>query len=144
VYHSFAEVARVAENDGAGDLRIGSRTEFLKGGSVTMAGASAQPIFERDPVKLDPGHYRVELQNDRIRLVWISYGPRERSVMHQHPPGLAVFLTDANFEFTYPNGKKENIQAKAGQFLWFAEIWEHLPENLSDRKFEALYVELKT
>ncbi len=105
---------------------------------------AAQPIFERDPVKLDSDRYKVELENDRIRVVRISYGPRERSVMHQHPPGLVVFLTDADFEFTCPDGKKENIQGKAGQFLWFGETWEHLPENLSDRRFEAVYVEPKT
>ena len=96
-----------------------------------------------DAVQVDPKHYKVELENDRVRVVRIRYGPREKSVMHQHPPGLAVFLTDGSFKFTYPDGKTETIQGKAGEFLWFAEPWEHLPESLSDTGFEGIYIDLK-
>ena len=104
---------------------------------------AAQPAFERDPVKLDSKHYKVELENDRVRVVRIRYGGREKSVMHQHPPGIGVFLTDASFRFSYPDGKTENIQAKAGEYLWFGEVWEHDPENMSDKNAEVIYVELK-
>src|SRR2546422_5729557 len=37
-----------------------------------------------DAVKVDPKHYKVELENDRVRVVRITYGPREKSVMHGH------------------------------------------------------------
>jgi quercetin dioxygenase-like cupin family protein len=111
---------------------------------IAMDGASARPALERDPVKIDPNHYKVELENDKVRVVRIRYGPHEKSPMHQHPPGVAVFLTDAECEFIYPDGKKENIQAKAGEFQSFAEAWEHEPRNLSANPLEVLYVELKT
>jgi len=78
-----------------------------------------------------------------VRIVRISYGPRETSVMHQHPPGAAIFITDGDFKFTFPDGRIEEIHAKAGDYLWFGEPWEHLPENLNDKSFEALYIELK-
>jgi quercetin dioxygenase-like cupin family protein len=109
-----------------------------------MASVKAQTVLERDAVRVDPQHYKVELENDRVRVVRISYRGREKSVMHQHPPGIGIFLTDARFRFTYPDGKAEDIQAKAGEFLWFGEPWEHLPENLADEKSEVLYVELKS
>src|SRR5882762_9705579 len=48
-----------------------------------------QPIA--DPVKLDPKHYKVDFENDRVRVLRISYGPREKSVMHSHPDSMAVF-----------------------------------------------------
>jgi uncharacterized RmlC-like cupin family protein len=104
----------------------------------------AQLAFERDPVKLDSKHYKVELENDRVRVVRVRYSGREKSVMHQHPPGIIFFLSDANFKFSYPDGKTENIKAKAGEHLYFGEVWEHLPENLSNKKFEGVYVELKS
>ena len=97
----------------------------------------------QDPVAVDPKHYSKELENDRVQVVRIRYGPRERSVMHEHPPGIVVFLTDAEFKFTYPDGRTENIHGKAGEFLSFEERWEHLPENLSDKGFEAVYIGLK-
>jgi quercetin dioxygenase-like cupin family protein len=103
-----------------------------------------QAVFERDPVKLDAKHYKVELENDRVRVVRVRYAGGEKSVMHQHPPGIIISLTEGNFRFSYPDGKVENIQLKAGESLWFGEVWEHLPENLSDKSFDALYVELKS
>jgi len=45
--------------------------------------AAAKPAFERDPVKLDPKHYKVEMENDQVRVVRIKYRGREKSVMHQ-------------------------------------------------------------
>jgi len=59
-----------------------------------MASAKAQPAFERDPVKLDAKHYKVELENDRVRVVRIRYAGHEKSVMHGHPASVAVFLAD--------------------------------------------------
>jgi hypothetical protein len=100
--------------------------------------------LQRDAVKVDPKHYKVELDNDRVRVVRISYAGNEKSVMHQHPRGVGVFLTDAHFKFTYPDGKVEDIKAKRGEFLWFADVWEHLPENLSNQGAEVIYVELKS
>ncbi len=95
-----------------------------------------------DPVKVDPGHYRVELENDRVRVLRISYGPHEKSVMHAHPDGIAVFLTENRARFTFPDGKTEERNWKSGQTtLITAET--HLPENLSNKPLELILVELK-
>jgi quercetin dioxygenase-like cupin family protein len=106
-------------------------------------GTAPRTALERDPVKLDPKHYKVELDTDRFRIVRISYGPKEKSPMHQHLPGVAVMLTDANFKFTYPDGRTEEFKKKTGEFLSSEQPWEHQPENLANKPFEALIVELK-
>jgi len=96
-----------------------------------------------DPVVVDPKHYTVELENERVRVLRIKYGPREKSVMHSHPATVAVFLTDGHHRFTYPDGKSEDITIKAGQVAYFS-AFEHDPENLSDKPFEVIVVELKS
>lgn len=106
-------------------------------------GTSPRTALERDPVKLDPKHYKVEVDTDRFRIVRISYGPKEKSPMHQHLPGVAVMLTDANFKFTYPDGRTEEFKKKTGEFLSSEQPWEHQPENLANKAFEALLIELK-
>jgi quercetin dioxygenase-like cupin family protein len=83
------------------------------------------------------------VENDRVRVLRIKYGPGGKSVMHGHPALVGVFLTDGRFLFTYPDGKSEEIEGKAGQVLFF-DAFAHLPENLSDRPFEGIAVELKT
>jgi quercetin dioxygenase-like cupin family protein len=99
--------------------------------------------LERDAVVLDPKHYKVETETDTVRVVRIRYGAREKSVMHQHQPGIGVFLTDGDFMFTYPDGRVDRIHAKKGDFLSFDEPWEHNAENNMDEPFEAIYVEVK-
>ncbi|MDA2924019.1 cytoplasmic protein [Acidobacteria bacterium AH-259-L09] len=95
-----------------------------------------------DPVSVDSNHYKVEFENDRVRVLRISYGPREISVMHGHPASVGVFLTDCQGRFTFPDGTTEDIQGKAGEAMWF-EATEHLPENLSDQPLEVIFMELK-
>jgi hypothetical protein len=100
-----------------------------------------RPMSE-DPVLVDPNHYRVEFENDRVRVLRINYGPRERSVMHGHPAGVAVFLTDQRSKFTYPDGSSEEVVGEAGRVRWL-DAFRHLPENASDQSFELILVELK-
>ena len=59
-----------------------------------------QPTAE-DPVKVDPRHYTIEFENERVRVLRIKYGAGEKSVMHSHPESIAVFLTDSHAKFTY-------------------------------------------
>ena len=106
------------------------------------AQATPQPAAYSDPVAVDPQHYTVELENDRVRVLRIRYGPGEKSAMHGHPALVGVMLTDGHFRFTYPDGRTEEITAKAGQVLSFDSL-EHLPENLGDQPFEVIAVELK-
>jgi uncharacterized RmlC-like cupin family protein len=72
----------------------------------------------------------------------VHYGPHEKSVMHSHPATVAVFLTDANGQFSYPDDKKKNFTVKAGDAQYSAaEI--HLPENSSDKGMDVIVIELK-
>ena len=106
-----------------------------------MATAKVHTLIP-DSVAADPAHYKVEFENERVRVVRIKYGPGEKSVMHSHPDLVAVFLTDCDFKFTYPDGTAEDVHAKAGDILPH-EAFAHLPESLNDKPFEAIAVELK-
>jgi quercetin dioxygenase-like cupin family protein len=78
-----------------------------------------------------------------VRVLRITYGPHEKSVMHHHPASVAVFLTDGQTRFTMPDGKTQDAPVKAGSVQW-SEAGEHLPENLGDKPFELIVVEMKT
>lgn len=106
--------------------------------AMLLAGNS----YAQDPVKVDPKHYKVEFENDKVRVLRISYGPGEQSVMHSHPDAYAVFLTDIKGKFTLPDGKTIDNDSKAGATLW-TPAGKHLPENTGDKPFELILVELK-
>ena len=100
------------------------------------------PAMAQDPVKVDSRHYKVEFENSQVRVLRIKYGPHEKSVMHEHPAAVAVFLTDVNGKFTMSDGKTVPMDVKAGTAQWNAG-GKHLPENLGDTPFELILVELK-
>ncbi len=107
---------------------------------LTLAVPSA---LAQDPVKVDPKHYTVEFENAQVRVLHIKYGPHEKSVMHRHPNSVAIFQTDSQAQFTFPNGKTQDAGGKAGQVIW-GPATTHLPENTGDQPFEVILVELKS
>ena len=96
----------------------------------------------QDAVKVDPKHYTVVTENDQVRILKVHYGPHEKSVMHSHPNLAAVFLNDSKGQFTFPDGKKQDFAAKAGEAQYEPAV-THLPENTSDTAMDLIVVELK-
>ncbi len=104
--------------------------------------AHAQTAAKADPVKVDPKHYKVEFENESVRVLRISYGPGEKSVMHSHPNAVAVFLADGNSRMTTPDGKSQDMPIKAGAAQW-TPAGTHLPQNIGDKPFQLVLVEMK-
>src|SRR4030081_1471706 len=102
----------------------------------------APTLSAQDAVKVDPKHYTVVTENDQVRILKVHYGPHEKSVMHSHPTAVAVFLTDAKGQFTFPDGKKQEFASKAGETQYSASTI-HLPENTGDKAMDIIVVELK-
>jgi beta-alanine degradation protein BauB len=112
---------------------------IVLGAVLCLLAASAKA---QDPVKVDPKHYKVEFENARVRVLHVRYDPHEKSVMHHHPDGVAVFMADQDAKFALPGGKTVERHGKAGEVLWMpAET--HLPENLGDKPLDVILVELK-
>jgi quercetin dioxygenase-like cupin family protein len=108
-----------------------------------VLGLCLAPILSaQDAAKVDPKHYTVVSENDKVRILKVHYGPHEKSVMHSHPDAVAVFLTDSKGQFNYPDGKKEEMAGKAGDTR-FTPATTHLPENTGDKAFDVIVVELK-
>jgi len=102
----------------------------------------AEKSWAQDPVKVDPKHYTVVFENDQVRVLRIKYGPHEKSVMHSHPDGVAVYLTNSKAKMTLEDGKTVDLSGKAGEAVW-APAGAHLPENVGKRPFELIQIELK-
>lgn len=117
-------------------------TMFLAGAIGYGVAVQAQTGGKADPVKVDPKHYKVEFENESVRVLRISYGPGEKSVMHSHPNSVAVYLTDGTTRMTTPDGKSQDMPVKAGGTSW-TPAGSHLPANVGGKAFQVLLVELK-
>jgi quercetin dioxygenase-like cupin family protein len=114
-------------------------TLFRTGAFVCLVTAS---MLAQDPTKVEPKHYKLDFENDRVQVVSVHYGPHEKSVLHDHPGGVVVSLTEAHLRFTDENGKVREVYAKPGEVRWYPPF-KHKVENLGDTTYDAVYIGVK-
>jgi quercetin dioxygenase-like cupin family protein len=103
---------------------------------------AANVAAAQDPTKVEPKHYKLNFENERVQVVHVYYGPHEKSEMHEHPAGVSVALSDGHLRFTDQNGKVTEVYAKRGEARWFPPH-KHEVENLGDEAYNAVYVGMK-
>ncbi len=110
----------------------------LKGGGDV----GSMPDSSNDAAKVDPKHHKVELENDRVRVLRVKIAPHEKPKMHAHPASVAIFLTTATMRSTAEDGTKTNTKAKPGMVVWRDAV-KHQTENIGKTPLEAIVIELK-
>ena len=96
-----------------------------------------------DPLKVAPASYKLEFDNPQVRVLRSRIGPKGSVPLHEHALNRAiVFLTDQDFKVTKADGTVDLSKHKAGDVTWSTPA-THKEENLSDKPFEILIVELK-
>ena len=105
------------------------------------------PAAAQDPAKVDSNHYKVAFEDSTIRVLRVTYGPGEKSVMHEHPFGTcAIFLTEFHGKSTAPDGSVTTEDHKPGEVacdVFRPGVHRHLPENTGDTPFEVILIERK-
>lgn len=96
-----------------------------------------------DPLKVDPKHYKLEFENDQVRVFRVHIGPHESTPMHEHQlHRIVVYLTDANVRATGADGKVETSAHKAGDIIESGAA-RHGEQNLTGNPVETIVTELK-
>jgi len=96
----------------------------------------------QDPTKVEPKHYARSFENEHVDVVSVTYGPHEKSGLHEHPGGVVVSITEAHLRFTDENGKVREVFAKPGEARWYP-AFKHKVENLGDTTYRAVYIGIK-
>jgi quercetin dioxygenase-like cupin family protein len=106
-------------------------------------GAGKKVTAALDPLKIDPKHYKLEFENDQVRVFRVRFGPHEAAPMHEHQLNrIMVYLTDAKVQVTYADGRVELIPRKAGDIAQGGAS-KHKEQNTTDQPVEVLVTELK-
>ena len=118
-----ASGAYVAENTSDHPIRI---LEIdLKGQPAGPAPAS--PL---DPAVVDARHYKVEFENDHVRVLRVHYDARETGALHQHLLNrVVVYMNDQ------PGAKADDVRMSGPA--------THTEQNASDQPADRIAVELK-
>ncbi len=88
------------------------------------------PTTKLDPTVVDVNHYKVELENDQVRVLRVRYGAHEGGAKHEHILNrVVVNVTDQG------NGKAGEVHVSGAM--------THSEENSLDQPVERIAVELK-
>src|ERR1700693_5171485 len=49
-------------------------------------------VFAQDPLKISPQAYKLELENEWVKVERVHYGPHEKIPAHDHPQRATVFV----------------------------------------------------
>jgi beta-alanine degradation protein BauB len=105
---------------------------------------AALPIaaVAQDAVKVDPGHYKVLIDNAAVRVLKITYSPGAKSPMHSHPDSMLVALGDAKARMTLPDGKTQDMDI-GKETAMYTPAGTHSPANVGTTPVDAILVEFK-
>ncbi len=114
--------------------------------SLLAATAAAQDVF-----KVAPHAYKLQFENEWVRVTRVRYAPHEKIAAHEHTPTASayVYLNDSGpVVFNHIDkdyGPVTRPATKAGSFRVYRGIDElHEVENKSELPSEFLRVEFKT
>lgn len=92
--------------------------------------AGPAPSTALDPVAVDPQHYKVELENEYVRVLRVHYGAHDKGQTHEHFLNrVVVYLNDQ------PGAKADDVR--------IAGAGKHAEENTSEKPADRIAVELK-
>jgi beta-alanine degradation protein BauB len=108
-------------------------------------GSKPFPKESMDAVTVDPAHYHVVAENEWIRAIALTVGPHEKLKMHKHPAtgAVVVYLSDQDMRQYHADGTSKESHYKAGLVRWVPPDAAHQDENLSDKPFRLIRIELK-
>lgn len=110
---------------------------------VELKAAPETTPLALDAVRVEPTRFKVVFENDRVRVVRLRFGPRERGVMVSHPPRVLVTLTDVSVKLLFADGRSDERGAPAGVAAWLdGETLQ--TENARAEPLEVVLVEPKT
>src|SRR5262249_38504561 len=108
---------------------ITPETAHLVEVELKKPGSGKKAVTGLDPLKVDPKHYKLEFENEQVRVLRVRFGPHESAPMHEHMLNRVVTcLTDQNVRVTSADGKVQTLTHKAGEATW-GEPAKHQEEN---------------
>lgn len=111
--------------------------------SLSLAVSVSAPAFGQDPLKVDPQHYKVIIENASVRVLRINYPAGSKSVMHSHPDAMFVSLAPAKGRFTTPDGKFQDVDM-ANETAMYTPAGTHLPSNTGTTPIDGILIEFKS
>ncbi|HTR39543.1 MAG TPA: hypothetical protein VMH80_26905 [Bryobacteraceae bacterium] len=138
--HKAGEVAYLTAPASAEENLSGQATEAVL--IELKPGAPKSPPVALDPVKIDPAHHIVLLDNDRVRAFRTVLEPHLKGPEHEHPHYVVVYLTELHTTMKLAGGRTIDNRRQPGEIAWRDPL-KHITENIGDHTAMEIQVEIK-
>ena len=92
--------------------------------------AGPAPVSKLDPAVVDAKHYKVEFENDQVRILRVHYDAHDKGELHEHILNrVVVYLNDQ------PGAKADDVRISGAG--------THTEQNAGDQPADRIAVELK-
>ena len=92
--------------------------------------AGPAPVSKLDPAVVDAKHYKVEFENDQVRILRVHYDAHDKGELHEHILNRVVlYLNDQ------PGAKADDVRISGAG--------THTEQNAGDQPADRIAVELK-
>ncbi|MEJ7742986.1 MAG: hypothetical protein WKF73_10770 [Nocardioidaceae bacterium] len=98
--------------------------------------------MELDPAVSNPDHYKVVLENDRVRVLEYVDKPGERTTPHTHPDSVMYTLSSFRRKLILGESERE-VEIPTGLAAWLP-AQQHAGENIGDTETHVIFIELKS
>lgn len=101
----------------------------------------------KDALAADPKHYKIELENEHVRVLRLTLKGDETVPVHDDQDALFVCIAVSSdkachLRLTRPGGRSQDIHMQAGESRWiYADTRSE--KNLSNQPLELLVIETK-
>jgi mannose-6-phosphate isomerase-like protein (cupin superfamily) len=109
---------------------------------LMVAGVASVAVFAQDPVKVEPTHYKVLVDNAAVRVLHVQYAAGAKGAMHHHPDAVVVSLSASKVHFGLPEGKSQDSDM-ANESAMYTPAGLHSPENTGKTGVDAIVIEMK-
>ena len=105
--------------------------------------ASAVKYAARNPGMVDPAHFKIELDNNQVRVLRLHLGRGEKTPIYEERlERLLVPLTKAQLKTVGADGAVKTATLRPGEVQWLMPGTQ-ADENAGDAGYEAIVVEFK-
>jgi hypothetical protein len=111
---------------------------------LSLASLTSAAAAQTD-VEADPAHHRQLFENDKVRVVRVTYGPREKAAaMFDAKEVVIVTLTAGAQRLYFPDGTFADPPPFPAGAAFFAPAGRIQPANARDERLELIVVEPKS
>lgn len=110
--------------------------------AVVVCSLALSRAVAQDPLAVAPEMYRLLFENERVRVMEVTFKPGQKIAPHSHPDHYVYVAEGGKLRLSKPDVDPAEIEVKPGDVVWIAAE-KHWAENIGTTQVRLIVNELK-